>query len=113
MTLLALVATALVIGGMVFYSFGFAAPVLVASRHSGRRAAAPGFSQFYLFVRFVSAVSALRLVPSDPVVSPLMGLVAASMIPTRQVLMRRQMTRPIAVIGTAYSSTARSLSPRC
>lgn len=88
MTLLALLATALLFGGMVLYSFGFAAFLFSAipARQAGkllRRA----FPHFYLFVLSVSAISALLLLPSDLVGAALMGSVAVTVIPTRQVLM--------------------------
>ncbi|SDL50874.1 DUF4149 domain-containing protein [Aliiruegeria lutimaris] len=88
MTLLALLATALLFGGMVLYSFGFAAFLFssLPAMQAGpllRRA----FPHFYLFVLVASVVAALCLLPDDMTGAALMGLVAATVIPTRQVLM--------------------------
>jgi hypothetical protein len=88
MTLLALMATALLFGGVVLYSFGFAAFLFSAlpASEAGtllRRA----FPHFYMFVLGVSAISALLLLQSDPFGSALMGGIAVTVIPTRQLLM--------------------------
>ncbi len=73
---------------MVLYSFGFAAFLFTSlpANEAGpllRRA----FPQFYLFVLGVSTVSAPFLLPSDPTGAALMGLVAITVIPARQVLL--------------------------
>ncbi|SNS13243.1 DUF4149 domain-containing protein [Tropicimonas sediminicola] len=88
MTSLALLATALLFGGMILYSFGFAAFLFSAlpAAQAGkllRRA----FPHFYLFVLAASALSALLLVGADASGAWLMGLVALTVIPARQVLM--------------------------
>ena len=85
---LALLALALLFGGMVLYSFGFAAFVFSAlpAEIAGptiRRA----FPHFYVFVMAVAALAALLLAPVDPLAATLMALVAATTLPTRQVLM--------------------------
>lgn len=84
---LALLALALLFGGMVLYSFGFAAFVFSAlpAEIAGptiRRA----FPHFYLFVMAVAALAALLLATVDPLAATLMALVAATTLPTRQIL---------------------------
>lgn len=88
MSVAALIVVALLFGGMVLYSFGFAAFVFKAlpAETAGaliRRA----FPHFYLFVIAVSGLAALLLIPVDATSAALMALVAASTVPTRQVLM--------------------------
>lgn len=88
MTTLALLLTALLFGGMVLYSFGFAAFLFstLPSREAGsllRRA----FPHFYLFVFILSVATAVLLLPSDRSAALLMGLVAVTVLPARQVLM--------------------------
>jgi hypothetical protein len=85
---LALLTTALLFGGMVLYSFGFAAflfttlPADVAGP-TIRRA----FPHFYLFVIGTAAVAAALLWPRDGLAAGLMALVALTTVPTRQLLM--------------------------
>ncbi|MEM9061418.1 MAG: DUF4149 domain-containing protein [Pseudomonadota bacterium] len=84
----ALLMTALLFGGMVLYSFGFAAFVFSAlpadvAGPTIRRA----FPHFYVFVMAASAVAALLLLRTDPTAAILLGLVALTTAPTRQVLM--------------------------
>lgn len=88
MTILALLATALLFGGMVLYSFGFAAFLFTAlpPEQAGptiRRA----FPHFYLFVMGSAAVAALLVWPSDGFAAFLLALIAVTTVPTRQVLM--------------------------
>ena len=88
MLILATLITALPFGGMVLYSFGFAAflftalPPDVAGR-TIRRA----FPMFYLFVLGCSAAAAVVLWAGDLPGAGLLALVAATVVPTRQVLM--------------------------
>lgn len=88
MTILALLATALLFGGMVLYSFGFAAFLFAAlpadvAGPTIRRA----FPHFYLFV-IVSAIIAAGLFwQADPFGAALLAFIAVSTIPTRQLLM--------------------------
>ena len=88
MTIAALLVTALLFGGMILYSFGFAAflftalPADVAGR-TIRRA----FPHFYLFVIATAALAAGLLLPQDRGLAALMALVALSTVPTRQMLM--------------------------
>ncbi len=84
----ALLVTAVLFGGMVVYSFGFAAFVFSAlpadiAGPTIRRA----FPHFYLFVMAVAALGALLLWQSDPLSSALLALVALTTMPTRQILM--------------------------
>ncbi len=85
---LSLLTVALLFGGMVLYSFGFAAflfsalPADVAGA-TLRRA----FPHFYLFVMVLAAVAAALLWGQDAVSALLMAAVAVTTWPTRQVLM--------------------------
>ncbi len=88
MSVAALLVVSLLFGGMVLYSFGFAAFVFKAlpADTAGaliRRA----FPHFYLFVIAVSGFAALLLIPVDTISAVLMALIAVSTIPTRQNLM--------------------------
>ncbi len=88
MLTLALLTTALLFGGMVLYSFGFAAFLLTAlppevARPTIRRA----FPHFYLFVIGVAAAGAALLWSADPLGAGLMALIALTTVPARQVLM--------------------------
>ena len=88
MTTIALLITALLFGGMVLYSFGFAAflftalPADVAGR-TIRRA----FPHFYLFVMATAAVAAVLIWRDDRVAGLALALIAVTTIPTRQLLM--------------------------
>jgi hypothetical protein len=88
MTTLALLTTALLFGGMILYSFGFAAFLLSAlppelARPTIRRA----FPHFYLFVIGAAAVAAALLWPADPLGAALLALIALTTLPARHVLM--------------------------
>ena len=88
MTTLALLATALLFGGMVLYSFGFAAFLFTAlpadvAGPTIRRA----FPHFYLFVMGMAAIAAAFVWPSDMFSAILLALIAATTLPTRQILM--------------------------
>lgn len=88
MLILATLTTALLFGGMVLYSFGFAAflftalPPDVAGR-TIRRA----FPMFYLFVLGCAAAAAAVLWAGHLPGAGLLALVAATVLPTRQLLM--------------------------
>ena len=88
MLILATLITALLFGGMVLHSFGFAAflftalPPDVAGR-TLRRA----FPMFYLFVLGCSAAAAIALWAGNLPGAALLALVVATVVPTRQVLM--------------------------
>lgn len=88
MVIAALLVTALLFGGMVLYSFGFAAFVFSAlpSDTAGptiRRA----FPYFYLFVIATSAVAALLFWPVDRSLSLVVAAIALTGLPARQILM--------------------------
>jgi hypothetical protein len=88
MLTLALLATALLFGGMVLYAFGFAAFLFTAlpAEMAGptiRRA----FPHFYLFVLVSAAVAALLLWPHDRLAAVLLAAIAVTTVPARQVLM--------------------------
>lgn len=88
METLALLVTALLFGGMLLYAFGFAAfmfsalPAEVAGP-TIRRA----FPHFYLFVMATAALAAALAGIADTVSGLVLGLVAISTLPTRQILM--------------------------
>ena len=84
----ALLTTALLFGGMVLYSFGFAAFVFNAlpAEQAGpliRRA----FPHFYLFVLGTSLISAVLLLPSDLMSVLILSLIVATTLVARQILM--------------------------
>ena len=84
----ALLVTALLFGGMVLYSFGFAAFLFTAlpgdvAGPTIRRA----FPHFYLFVMGSAALAAVLLWPSDALGAGLLAVVALTTLPTRQMLM--------------------------
>lgn len=88
MTILALLTTALLFGGMVLYAFGFAAflfQVLPAETAGAtiRRA----FPHFYLFVMTCAALAGASLWPQDRLGALLLLSIALTTIPARQVLM--------------------------
>jgi hypothetical protein len=88
MLTLALLVTALLFGGMVLYSFGFAAFLFTAlpATMAGptlRRA----FPHFYLFVLVTAAAAAALVWPHDVVAAMLLGLIAVTTLPNRQLLM--------------------------
>ena len=85
---LAVLSTALLFGGMVLYSFGFAAFVFKAlpPQTAGatlRRA----FPWFYAFVIGTAALAAALWWPSDRTTAWVLAAVALSTVPVRQLLM--------------------------
>lgn len=88
MTTVGLLMTALLFGGIILYSFGFAAflfsalPSPVAGK-TLRRA----FPHFYLFVIGTATVAAAALWSQDRFAGALLALIAVSTLPTRQILM--------------------------
>lgn len=85
---LAVLATALLFGGMALYSFGFAAFLFSAlpAPAAGallRRA----FPWFYVFVMATAALAALLWWPHDRTAAGLMAAVALTTWPVRQILM--------------------------
>jgi hypothetical protein len=88
MTTTALLITALLFGGMILYSFGFAAFIFSAlpadlAGKTLRRA----FPHFYLFVMATAAVAAIMIWGHDRTAAFLLGFIALSTWPTRQFLM--------------------------
>ncbi|MBX9614934.1 MAG: DUF4149 domain-containing protein [Caulobacteraceae bacterium] len=88
MTTAALLTTALLFGGMVLYSFGFAAFLFTAlpAETAGptiRRA----FPHFYLFVLATAALAAALSWPVDRSLSFALAAIGLTVIPTRQLLM--------------------------
>ena len=84
----ALLVVALLFGGALLYSAGFAAFLFSAlppetAGPTIRRA----FPHFYLFTAGTAALAALLLWPSDPLSAGLMAAVAVTTVPTRQRLM--------------------------
>lgn len=84
----ALLVTALLFGGMILYSFGFAAFVFSAlpietAGPTIRRA----FPHFYLFVIATATVAALLIWPSARPLSFGLAAIALSSLPARQILM--------------------------
>lgn len=88
MLIAALLATAFLFGGMLLYSFGFAAFLFTAlppdvAGPTIRRA----FPLFYLFVMGVAAAAAALAWPVDPLAAGLLALIAATTLPSREILM--------------------------
>ena len=88
MEIAALLVSALLFGGMVLFSFGFAGFVfsVLPAEIAGptiRRA----FPRFYSFVLASAAVAAVLLMAIDPVSAGLMAIIAGSTMPTSQFLM--------------------------
>lgn len=85
---LAVLATALLFGGMTLYSFGFAAVLFTAlpAETAGRvlRRAFPGF---YLFVMATALTASALLWSHDPLAGLLLAAVALTTLPSRQLLM--------------------------
>ena len=84
----ALLATSLLFGGMVLYSFGFAAFLFTAlpANVAGptiRRA----FPHFYMFVMLSAAAAAGLVWGHDAVAVGLLALIAVTTLPARQLLM--------------------------
>ena len=84
----ALLVTALLFGGMVLYSFGFAAFVFSAlpmetAGPTIRRA----FPHFYIFVIATASVAALLIWPLAPSLSLALAAIAVTGLPARQIPM--------------------------
>jgi len=85
---LALLTTALLFGGMVLYSFGFAAFVFNAlPPETAGPLIRKAFPHFYLFVFATSAVAALVGVFQDSLSAILLASIAVTTVFARQVLM--------------------------
>lgn len=88
MLVAALLATSLLFGGMVLYSFGFAAFLFTAlpadvAGPTIRRA----FPHFYLFVMLSAAAASGLVWAHDAITAGLLALIAVTTLPARQLLM--------------------------
>jgi hypothetical protein len=85
---LAILVTALLIGGMTLYSFGFAAFLFRALPAPFARATLRlAFPRFYLFFVATATLATLLWWSHDAVAAAVMATVALSTIPMRQLLM--------------------------
>lgn len=88
MMILAILAIALLFGGMMLYSFGFATFMFTALPASvAGPALRRAFPHFYLFVLATAALAAALLWSQDRLSAFLLALIAVSTVPTRQLLM--------------------------
>jgi hypothetical protein len=84
----ALLAVALLFGGMTLYAFGFAAVLFTALPAAQAGATLRlAFGHFYVFVMVTAAAAALAVWPQDRTSALLLAAVTLSAWPTRQVLM--------------------------
>jgi hypothetical protein len=84
----ALLATALLFGGMVLYAFGFAAFVFSAlPPETASPLIRKAFPHFYLFVLVVSAVAAGAAVFITPFSAAILAAIALTTVFARQILM--------------------------
>jgi hypothetical protein len=88
MLTLALLTTAILFGGMVLFSFGFA-PALFAALPPDTAGATirRTFPHFYLLVLGTAGFSAALLWPHDRLAAGLLAVIAVTTIPNRQILM--------------------------
>lgn len=86
--ILALLVTSLLFGGMVLYSFGFAAFVFSAlpSEVAGRTLR-QAFPHFYTFVIISSLVASALTWSSNPLSAGLLAFIGMTALPARQILM--------------------------
>ena len=88
MEIAALLLTALLFGGMVLYSFGFAAFVFSAlPGDTAGKVIRQAFPHFYLFVLACSALAAMLLALDDGIGAAIMAAIAVSTVYARQSLM--------------------------
>jgi ABC-type transport system involved in multi-copper enzyme maturation permease subunit len=86
--IVALLATALLFGGMTLYSFGFAPLVFSALPPDvAGKLLRQAFPHYYLFVLVMAALAGLTLWPRDSLASALMVATALIAIVARQMLM--------------------------
>ena len=88
MTVLALLASSILFGGMVLYSFGFA-PLAFAAlpMDVAGRLLRFAFPHYYIFIIATAAIATLILLPSDFVSAGLMAATAGAALFARQILM--------------------------
>jgi Domain of unknown function (DUF4149) len=85
---LAVLATALLFGGMVLYAFGFAAFLFTAlPPQTAGATLRQAFPWFYVFVIGTAAAAALLWWPHNSAWAALMGAVSLTAVPLRQMLM--------------------------
>ncbi|SIS71263.1 protein of unknown function [Roseivivax lentus] len=88
MTTLALLVTALLFGGSVLYSFGFAVFLLKhTEEREARRLLRAAFPHFYTLVIGVAALAAALALPFDMLSAGILAAISLSTIPARQMLM--------------------------
>jgi prepilin signal peptidase PulO-like enzyme (type II secretory pathway) len=81
-------ATSLLFGGMLLFSFGFAAFLFSALPSDTARATIrKAFPHFYLFVIFTALVAAALTWPRDAFSAGLLAVIALTTLPARQILM--------------------------
>lgn len=79
---------ALLFGGMGLFSFGFAAFLFTAlPMPQARSTIRAAFPHFYLFVLATAVVGGVLLIGVDTLSALLMGVIAITVVPTRQLLM--------------------------
>lgn len=84
----ALLSTALLFGGMVLYSFGFAAFVFKSlPAETAGSLLRKAFPHFYLFVLITSALAAALTLSSDLTSSIILGVIVVTTLFARQILM--------------------------
>ena len=88
MILFSLLTTSLLFGGMMLYSFGFAAFVFSALSHDVARATIrKAFPHFYVFVIVTATVAAGLSWSGDMMSATFLAFIALTTIPARQILM--------------------------
>ncbi|WP_224826171.1 DUF4149 domain-containing protein [Cognatishimia sp. MH4019] len=88
LTAAALLVTAFLFGGMVLYSFGFAAFLFTAlPAETAGATIRKAFPWFYLFVIATASLAALLSFSNDAFSAATLGLIALTTVPTRQWLM--------------------------
>lgn len=84
----AMLTSALLFGGMMLYSFGFAAFVFSAlPPETARSTIRSAFPHFYLFVIGTAALAAALTWSHDTVSASALGAIALTAVPARQILM--------------------------
>lgn len=88
MTEIALLTTAFLFGGMLLYSFGFAAFLFTAlPAETAGPLIRKAFPHFYLFVLITSLAAAVLAAVDDRISAIILALIAATTVYARQVLM--------------------------
>ena len=86
-TVAALLLTAFLFGGMLLYSFGFAAFVFTLQAEQAGRLLREAFPHFYAWCIVTSVAAALSFYFVDPLSAGILFFVAVTTIPARQMLM--------------------------